>query len=117
MKFLTSIVFICITISCSTKSSTVKNAIYVDLANAVVQQIFNLQNDRNANAILPFLTVENPSHRYVAAMALASVQDSSTIVELAALLKDEYEEVRYAATYALGLIKSSEPISILTNIG
>lgn len=96
-----------ILVSCKQDSDTVKSKIVVDLDNAVIQQIFNFQNKRNTSAILPFLTVENPSHRYRAAMALASVQDTAAIKDLVDLLKDDYEEVRYAAAYALGQIKNS----------
>lgn len=81
-----------------------KTAVSVDLDDAVVQQIFNFQNDRNTNAILPFLSVENPTHRYIAAMSLASVQDTAAINDLADLLKDDYEKIRFAASYALGQI-------------
>ena len=91
-----------------------KATVRVDLDNAVVQQIFNFQNARNTNAILPFLSVENPSHRYVAAMSLASVQDTAAIKDLSDLLNDDYEEIRYAATYALGQIGHIKAASYLT---
>ena len=87
-----SFVFIFFIVSCTSNPDSIKSTIHVDLSNAVIQQIFNFQNARNSKAILPFLTVDKPSQRYVAAMALASVQDSSSIIDLAALLKDEYEE-------------------------
>jgi len=91
-----------------------KATVRVDLDNAVVQQIFNFQNARNTNAILPFLSVENPSHRYVAAMSLASVQDTAAIKDLSDLLNDDYEEIRYAATYALGQIGHIKAAGYLT---
>ena len=109
MKNLVVVIVACLAVlvSCKQDSDTVKSKIVVDLDNAVIQQIFNFQNKRNTSAILPFLTVENPSHRYRAAMALASVQDTAAIKDLVDLLKDDYEEVRYAAAYALGQIKNS----------
>ena len=103
-----------IIISCEPNAESEKISISVELDNAVIQQIYNFRNSRNTKSILPFLTVENPSHRYVAAMALASVQDTSSIVDLADLLKDDYEQVRYAATYALGQIKNSKAAPFLT---
>jgi cyclophilin family peptidyl-prolyl cis-trans isomerase len=103
-----------IIISCEPNAESEKISISVELDKAVIQQIYNFRNSRNTKSILPFLTVENPSHRYVAAMALASIQDTSSIIDLADLLNDEYEEVRYAATYALGQIKNSKAAPFLT---
>lgn len=105
--------FIILLTSCTRSAEVQKSAIELDLDNAVVQQIFNFQNKRNTKAILPFLTVENPTHRYIAAMALASVQDTSAIKDLADLLKDDYEEVRYAAAYALGMTKNVQAANFL----
>lgn len=105
--------FIILIFSCTRSAEVQKSAIELDLDNAVVQQIFNFQNKRNTKAILPFLTVENPTHRYIAAMALASVQDTSAIKDLADLLKDDYEEVRYAAAYALGMTKNVQAANFL----
>ncbi len=90
------------TIACKKNTITVKSAINVDLEDAVIQQIFNFQNKRDSKALLSYLTVENPTHRYLAAMAFGSVQDTAAIDNLVNLLKDDYEEVRAAAAYALG---------------
>lgn len=95
-----------ITYSCKTKTNTEKILIKVDLDDPVSQQIFNFQTKRNTSNLLPFLSVNNPNHRYLAAMALASVQDTLAIKDLVNLLKDDYEEVRYAAAYALGQTKN-----------
>lgn len=94
------IFFICL--SCKKDTATVKSAINLDLENAVIQQIFNFQNKRDTKALLSYLTVENPTHRYLAAMAFGSVQDTAAIENLVNLLKDDYEQVRAAAAYALG---------------
>ena len=91
--------------SCQRDKQVVKESLNLDLENAVIQQIFNFQNKRSTQNLLPFLSVDNPSHRYMAAMAFASVQDTSVIAELADLLRDDYPEVRVAAAYALGQTK------------
>jgi len=99
--FLSSLVLV----ACQREGTTVKESLNFELENPVIQQIYNFQNKRNTQNLLPFLTVDNPTHRYVAAMAFASVQDTSAIKDLADLLTDEYPEVRAAAVYALGQTK------------
>ena len=105
---LSTLVFLGLLTACKQDANLVKSDIIVDLDNPVIQQIFNIQNDRNTDAILPFLTVKNPTHRYLAALALGSIQDTAAIKDLADLLNDEYEEVRYAAAYALGQTKNTQ---------
>lgn len=99
--------FLFLLLGCKSTTTGVKASIKVDLEDPVVQQIFNFQNKRNTQALLPYLAVENPSHRYLAAMAFGSVQDTSAIDNLTALLSDEYEQVRSAAAYALGQTRNS----------
>lgn len=116
MKYkILSIAFLCLLFSCKKGSNQVKNAIEVNLEDAVIQQIFNFQNKRNTNALRSYLTVENPTHRYLAAMAFGSVQDTAVIKDLSNLLNDDYEEVRYAAAYALGQTKHKKAAPFLAN--
>ncbi len=100
--FLSFTLLLLITFSCKENAIVVKSAINTSLEDAVTQQIFNFQNKRDTKALLSYLTVENPSHRYLAAMAFGSVQDTAAIDNLVPLLKDDYEQVRAAAAYALG---------------
>ncbi|BDS14450.1 peptidylprolyl isomerase [Aureispira anguillae] len=116
MKYIiSSIALLFLLLSCKKDSNNVKSSIEVNLEDAVIQQIFNFQNKRNTNALLSYLTVENPTHRYLAAMAFGSVQDTLAIKDLVNLLKDDYEEVRYAAAYALGQIKNTKAALPLAN--
>ncbi len=89
-----------------TESATTEEVDLMNFSDAVVQEIYKLQNDRDAKGLIPFLRAEQPSNRYLAAMALASVQDSSiqTISALGAMLrnKNEDESIRATAAYALG---------------
>ncbi len=91
-----------VTAACKKNTNAVKSAIEVDLEDAVIQQIYNFQNKRDSKALLSYLAVDNPTHRYLAAMAFGSVQDTVVIDNLVNLLKDDYEEVRAAAAWALG---------------
>lgn len=93
--------------SCDSSNSTeaVPSTLDFDINNLVVQEIFELQDKRAAKELLEFFKQEDASYRYLAAMGLASVQDTSDAV-VNALGKiadtDDDEMVRYAAIYALG---------------
>lgn len=77
-----------------------------------LQKIYSLQNQRNSKGLFPYLEDNNPVYRKIAAIAFASVQDTTSIEHLAALLNDQEEEVRTAVAYALGQVKDKavEPI-------
>jgi cyclophilin family peptidyl-prolyl cis-trans isomerase len=124
MKSIAHIFFLAISVailsSCGNKTVSQKDAIVIDLEDAVVQQIMNIRSKRNANgeantdALKTFLAVDNPTHRYMAALALASIQDSSAITALADALEDPYDEVRRAAAFALGQSRSISAAKILS---
>jgi cyclophilin family peptidyl-prolyl cis-trans isomerase len=92
--------------ACTSSKQNTTEAIEIDLQNPVIKQILNFKNKRNTQNILPFLSVDNPSHRYMAAFSLGSVQDTTAIKELSALLKDKYPEIRAMAAYSLGQTES-----------
>lgn len=79
-----------------------------------LQQIYTLQNQRDTEALLPYLKNQNPVYRKAAATAFASVQDPAAVQPLAALFADPVDKIRSAAAYALGQTKdkSAEPILI-----
>ncbi len=78
------------------------NSYNFSIKNEKVQEILNLQDERNTDALLPYTEDANTTYRYAAATALASVQDEAAVPALIKLLKDDEERVRYAAAYALG---------------
>ena len=94
-------------IGCDSSNSVedVPSTLDFDVNNLVVQEIFELQDKRAGKELLEFFQQEDASYRYLAAMALASVQDTSDAA-INALGKvadtDDDEMVRYAAIYALG---------------
>ena len=106
-------------VSCGTSNEQTEKADFLNFSDAVVQEIYKLQNQRDAKGLIPFLRAEEPVNRYLAAMALASVQDSSaqTIAELGALLrnKQEDESIRAIAAYALGQTGSDKATQPLLN--
>ena len=88
-----------------------------DLSNkyhdATMRQIGTLQDERNAAALLPFLTNANPAYRYEASLAFASVQAPVAVPGLIPLLRDSDPAVRRAAAYALGQIGDSTAVDSL----
>lgn len=74
------------------------------LNNPTVQEIFDLQDQRNARDLLVFFDHPDATYRYITALALASIQDTTptVIAALDSATNDPDEAVRYAAIYALG---------------
>ena len=93
--------------SCDSSNSVeeLPSTLDFDINDLLVQEIFELQDKRAAKELLEFFKQEDASYRYLAAMGLASVQDTSDAA-INALGKiadtDDDEMVRYAAIYALG---------------
>ncbi len=99
--------------ACTQNKVVVQQQLDLDIQSPVIQQILNIKNKRNTKNLLPFLTVDNPAHRYMAAMAFASIQDTAAIKDLAGLLSDDYAQVRMAAAYALGQTRHPTAASYL----
>jgi cyclophilin family peptidyl-prolyl cis-trans isomerase/HEAT repeat protein len=73
-----------------------------------VRKIYELQYQRDSQALWTYLSHEKALYRQVAAQAFASVQDSSSLDTLMVLLKDEHELVRKAAAFAIGQIANEK---------
>ncbi|MEO1434110.1 MAG: peptidylprolyl isomerase [Bacteroidota bacterium] len=86
-----------------------------NLKDEQVRQIIALQDKRDAKGLMAYLSAENPNHRYMAAYAAGSIQDSSLIDTLAIrLTKESYEETRVLLAYALGQTKNAAAIPGIT---
>ncbi|WP_299457758.1 peptidylprolyl isomerase [uncultured Microscilla sp.] len=66
--------------------------------------IYNHQTARDSKGVIQFFSNSNPTYREAAAMAFASIQDTTVVDTLASLLIDKDVEVRKASVYALGQI-------------
>ena len=75
-------------------------------SDAKLIAIYDNQDRRNTDSLIYYLADENAKYREQATLALASVQDSSTLGALTALLKDSSTDVRIAAAYSLGQLKN-----------
>ncbi len=78
---------------------------------AEVREILTFQDQRSLGdgRLLSYLTSADANLRYRAAIALANLQDSTTIAALMPLLDDSEPNVRAAAAFALGQIGSPTP--------
>ena len=76
-----------------------------------VREILTLQDQRSLGGgrLLSYLRSPDANLRYRSAIALANLQDSSTISPLTPLLQDPSPNVRAAAAFALGQIGSATP--------
>ncbi len=81
--------------------------------DATLREIGTAQDERNAAALLPFLTNPNPVYRREAALALASVQARAAVPALLPALRDADPAVRRAAAYALGQTADSLAVDSL----
>lgn len=79
-----------------------------DLQSKELQKIFSFQDQRLSDSLYQFFWKEDPTFRYPAALAFASIQDSTALDSLAALLKDPVDKVRAAAAFSIGQIGSKK---------
>jgi cyclophilin family peptidyl-prolyl cis-trans isomerase len=89
------------------------SGIAIDFNDKQIQTIYNLQERQSTDSLLTFFRHDNPTVRYVTAMAFASLKDKKGIDSLARLLKDPFTDVRIAAAHALGQIGDARAENIL----
>lgn len=80
--------------------------IHLSTQDSLFQLIHDLQDRRSTDSLYPYFNAADPTYRYLAAMAMASIQDSAALDSLYGLLDDPVEAVRGAAAYAIGQIGS-----------
>lgn len=96
-----SIVFVSL-FSCVPPTDVKLTEVKLNLRDKRQQTLYDFQDKRMSDSLYSFLADEDPSLRYLAAMAFASIQDTLAIDKIAPLLGDEVEDVRIAAAYAIG---------------
>ena len=87
----------------------------LDLNDPELRKIYDLQDQRNTDSLYNWFRHKNPTYRYAATMAFASVQDKRALDSLAILLNDKVDQVRIAAAYAIGQLKDQSAQSVLVN--
>ncbi|MEM9023796.1 MAG: HEAT repeat domain-containing protein, partial [Bacteroidota bacterium] len=71
-------------------------------ADSTLRIIYTLQDERNVEALLPYLEHPNDTFRLLATRAFASISDTQALLPLATRLADSLVDVRQAAAFALG---------------
>lgn len=78
----------------------------VDLRDSLTQRLFTFQHLQQTDSLVAHFSDRNPTYRYLAVVAFASIRDSSALESITPLLADPVAEVRAGAAYALGQIGS-----------
>lgn len=97
-------------ISCSGKKDGVNK-----FSDATFISIADFQDRRLSDSLYRFFTHENLAYRRDAVLAFASIQDTSAVDKIAALLNDPGTEVRNAAAFALGQTGGTKAFQYLLN--
>ncbi|MFK8105296.1 MAG: peptidylprolyl isomerase [Saprospiraceae bacterium] len=86
----------------------------LDVNDLLYQRIYTLQDEQKVDSLYPYFHHKDPSYRYLAATAFASLKKKEGLDSLSRLLvQDEVEDVRFAAAYAIGQIGDSTATSAL----
>lgn len=110
MNRILSILFCCIAISCTTKKETPNK-----FSDEIFVKIADYQDRRQSDSLYQFFNHESPAYRKDAVLAFGSIQDTSAVEKIGALLNDNDAEVRKAATFALGQIGGEKAFNFLYN--
>lgn len=88
--------------SCVPPSDEVPTDISINIADPVFQKIHDFQDRQLKDSLFLYFRHENPTYRYLAALAFGSIRDSTANDSLATLLADPADRVRAAAAFAIG---------------
>jgi len=87
---------------CTPPPDVVLTEVKVNVRDKAQQKLYDFQDRGLSDSLYAYLSHEDPTFRYLAANAFASIQDSTAIDKLAGLLADDVSAVRVAAAYAIG---------------
>jgi len=101
--------------SCVPVTEEVITEVELSSEDPIFRKILNFQDTRQVDSLYLYLKHNNPGYRYTSAMAFASVRDSNALTNLHPILKDNNEDVRCAAAYAIGQIGHKSGVALLIN--
>lgn len=83
-------------------------------SDSTLQAIIDFQDQRQTDSLIHYLIHKNPDYRAQAALALASVQDSTASLQLGtSLLEDPHTPARIHAAFALGQTGGNAAVNAL----
>lgn len=88
--------------SCVPPTERVITDVNVRLDDLLFRKIHDFQDRQELDSLYAFFRHEDPTYRYLAAMAFGSIKNPAANDSLAILLSDPIGEVRAAAAYAIG---------------
>lgn len=91
-----------VALSCGIDRPAHYDGIKISFEDQEYIRILNLQDKLLVDSLYPYLEHENPTYRYAAANAMASIKDKKSMVYLKNLLNDPYDEIKTITAYALG---------------
>ena len=94
--------------SCKQYEAENLTGVKIDLSDPAFQRLIGHKDRHNTDSLQLFLSSSNAIYRYYAALSIGSIQDSSLVDALTPLLKDDVVEVRAAAAFSLGQIRSGQ---------
>ncbi|NUN99221.1 MAG: peptidylprolyl isomerase [Saprospiraceae bacterium] len=104
-----SLSLLLLSVACVPRSEeAVLTDIRVDLRDPIFRKIHDLQDRHAADSLYAYFRHQDPSYRYLSALAFASIRDSAALDSLYLLLADPIDQVRAAAAYAIGQIGSAQ---------
>lgn len=107
-----SLILSCIPPDPNRKSGPV-DEVNIDLNNKRLQRIYDFRDRHETDSLLAYLSAPDATSRYLAALSFTTFGDSTLVEPLANLLKDQVEDVRIAAAFALGQIGAPKAESYL----
>ena len=111
LKILAALTIFLTIYSCSDKDAENYDKLGVTknkFTDETLQEIYDLQNERNTKGLMSYFESSNAKNREVVALAFGSVQDAAALNNLFFLLEeDKSEKVRLAAAFAIGQIGDS----------
>lgn len=110
--YLLSVNVISTFIQCTPKNAEPTPNIWAD---TIFQKIYQHQENRNAEALTPYLGYRDAKYREKAALALASIQDTLFVDKLSIASLDRSPLVRKAVAYSLGQTRCLSGLEMLFN--
>lgn len=111
-----STLLVCLSIvSCVPDNKTAVTDINLSVSDPETQKILDLQDRQDIKALYKYFHHENPTYRYHAVLAFASIKNVDAIDSLATMLKDPVLQVRAVAAYSLGQIGDTKVTDKLIN--
>ena len=101
--------------SCVPVQEEVITDVELDNTDKILQKIYDFQDKGMVDSLYVYFGHADPTYRYSSAMAFASIQDSNALSKIYPLLKDNNQDVRTAAAYAIGQIGHPSGETLLFN--